>query len=70
MLKILLVSAAAIVGITGMSGVTTASAASQSVMLKKKIAANGRCNGVSYGTGQRGCGTKTGGPVGGNPSRN
>ncbi len=36
----------------------------------KKVLANGRCNGRSYGTGQRGCGSATGGPAGGNPSRN
>ncbi len=29
------------------------------------VAANGRCDGVSYGTGARRCGTATGGPVGG-----
>lgn len=34
------------------------------------VQANGRCDGVSYGTGARSCGTATGGPVGGNSSRN
>ena len=34
------------------------------------IAANGRCGGISYGTGDRSCGTETGGPAGGLPSRN
>ena len=34
------------------------------------VLANGRCNGVSYGTGQRGCGTATGGPVSGLTNRN
>ena len=34
------------------------------------VAANGRCGGISYGTGERSCGTATGGPVGGNSSRN
>lgn len=34
------------------------------------VAANGRCGGVSYGTGARSCGTATGGPVGGLDSRN
>ena len=34
------------------------------------IAANGRCGGISYGTGARTCGTMTGGPVGGLTSRN
>ncbi|WP_158809989.1 hypothetical protein [Beijerinckia sp. L45] len=29
------------------------------------VQANGRCDGVSYGTGARSCGTATGGPVGG-----
>ena len=31
---------------------------------------NGRCNGMSYGTGARSCGTATGGPVGGLSSKN
>lgn len=35
-----------------------------------RVATNGRCNGVSYGTGARSCGTRTGGPVGGLTSRN
>lgn len=34
------------------------------------IAANGRCGGMSYGTGERTCGTATGGPVGGLTDRN
>ncbi len=34
------------------------------------VAANGRCGGISYGTGARSCGTATGGPVGGISSRN
>ena len=34
------------------------------------VAANGRCGGLSYGTGARTCGTATGGPVGGINSRN
>ena len=34
------------------------------------VAANGRCGGISYGTGERSCGTASGGPVGGNSSRN
>ena len=34
------------------------------------VHANGFCNGRSHGTGDRSCGTATGGPVGGNPSRN
>ncbi len=34
------------------------------------VGANGRCGGISYGTGARSCGTATGGPVGGNGSRN
>lgn len=34
------------------------------------VAANGRCGGISYGTGARTCGTATGGPVGGINSRN
>jgi hypothetical protein len=38
--------------------------------LNNGVAANGRCDGVSYGTGERSCGTATGGPVGGNESRN
>lgn len=29
-----------------------------------------RCDGLSYGTGERSCGTATGGPVGGLSSRN
>ena len=34
------------------------------------VLVNGRCNGISYGTGARTCGTATGGPVGGINSRN
>ena len=34
------------------------------------VAANGRCRGISYGTGARTCGTATGGPVGGITGRN
>ncbi len=34
------------------------------------IAANGRCGGVSTGTGQRRCGDLSGGPSGGNSSKN
>ncbi len=34
------------------------------------VAANGRCGGMSYGTGARSCGTATGGPAGGDDSRN
>ena len=34
------------------------------------VHANGFCNGRSHGTGDRSCGTATGGPVGGNASRN
>lgn len=34
------------------------------------VAANGRCGGISYGTGARRCGTLTGGPPGGISSRN
>ena len=35
-----------------------------------RIAANGRCNGVSYGTGARRCGSATGGPAGGLSTKN
>ena len=34
------------------------------------IAANGRCDGISYGTGARRCDSATGGPSGGLSSRN
>ena len=34
------------------------------------VHANGRCHGMSYGTGASSCGTATGGPVGGLSSRN
>jgi len=34
------------------------------------VHADGRCGGISYGTGARSCGTATGGPVGGLSSRN
>ena len=34
------------------------------------VHADGRCLGMSYGTGARSCGTATGGPVGGLSSRN
>ena len=45
---------------------------SHSRLLKAKgrIHADGRCHGMSYGTGARSCGTATGGPVGGLSSRN
>ena len=36
----------------------------------RQVEANGRCEGLSYGTGARRCGTRTGGPVGGIPGRN
>ena len=39
-------------------------------MRHNHVTADGRCNGRSYGTGQRSCGTATGGTPGGNPSRN
>ena len=39
-------------------------------MRHHRVLANGHCNGRSYGTGQLSCGTATGGPAGGNPSRN
>ena len=38
--------------------------------LPHRVLANGRCNGISYGTGARRCGTATGGPSGGLSSRN
>ena len=34
------------------------------------VSANNRCNGMSYGTGARSCGTASGGPVGGIGGRN
>ncbi len=34
------------------------------------IAANGRCGGVSTGTGERRCGDASGGPSGGNDTKN
>ena len=34
------------------------------------VAANGRCGGISYGTGARRCGSGTGGPSGGLTNRN
>ena len=34
------------------------------------VNANNRCNGLSYGTGARSCGTASGGPVGGIGGRN
>ncbi len=34
------------------------------------VAANGRCGGISYGTGARRCGSETGGPSGGLTNRN
>ena len=37
---------------------------------RNNIAANGRCDGISYGTGAMSCGTETGGPVAGLSSRN
>ena len=36
----------------------------------RQVEANGRCEGLSYGTGARRCGTRTGGPVGGISGRN
>lgn len=64
---------------------TTAPAAAQADYLSENRAAarsyygrksqngvivNGRCRGMSYGTGARSCGTATGGPVGGISGRN
>ena len=37
---------------------------------KGEVSANGRCDGLSYGTGARRCGSRSGGPVGGISGRN
>ncbi len=34
------------------------------------VLANGRCDGISYGTGSRRCGSATGGPSGGGTQKN
>ena len=34
------------------------------------LTADGRCDGISYGNGERSCGTASGGPVGGSAGRN
>ena len=49
-----------------------ASAASSDYLMPRHhhVRANGRCGGISYGTGARRCGTLTGGPVGGLSNRN
>ena len=71
MTKTLLVTAALVLG-TSTFAMAAPDAMGHHMMMKKKhkVLANGRCNGVSYGTGQRSCGTATGGTPGGNPSRN
>ena len=71
MTKTLLVTAALVLG-TSTFAVAATDAMGHHMMMKKKhkVQANGRCNGVSYGTGQRSRGTATGGTPGGNPSRN
>ncbi len=72
MTKTLLVTAALVLGTSTFAMATPTSMGHHHMMMKKKhkVAANGRCNGVSYGTGQRSCGSATGGTPGGNPSRN
>ena len=80
MIKTLMISAALLAGTTSlaladMGGLQTGRSVTKHHTMKmhKKgtgIAANGRCGGVSYGTGQRGCGTATGGPVGGLAGKN
>lgn len=58
----------------GSAGVTLAHAQTTPThrVLKARghVHANGRCHGMSYGTGASSCGTATGGPVGGLSSRN
>ena len=72
MTKTLLVSAALVLGASTFSMAEPVATMSHHQMMKKrhKVTANGRCDGTSYGTGQRSCGTATGGTPGGNPSRN
>lgn len=72
MTKILLVSAALIVGASTFAVAAPMTTGHHHMMMKKKhkVTASGRCDGVSYGTGQRSCGTATGGTPGGNPSKN
>ena len=72
MTKTLLLTAALVVGGSSFA-MAAPDAMGHPMMMKHKrnrITATGRCNGVSYGTGQRSCGTATGGTPGGNPSRN
>ena len=73
MIKTLLVTAALVLGTSTFAMAASDSMGHPGMMMKHKknrVSANGRCNGVSYGTGQRSCGTATGGTPGGNPSRN
>ena len=84
MLKTLLVSAALVAGTStfALAGMQTGRSAGMDHhpmhyhgmthhhMRHNRVTANGRCNGRSYGTGQRGCGSATGGPHGGLINRN
>ena len=72
MTKTLLVTAALVLGTGPAFAMSAPSSAGHHMMMKKRhrVTASGRCNGVAYGTGQRSCGTATGGTPGGNPSRN
>jgi hypothetical protein len=71
MTKTVLVSIALILG-TSSFAASASPMHHQHLMMRKKhkVLANGRCDGISYGTGQRSCGTASGGTPGGNPSRN
>ena len=72
MRKTLFVSAALVFGACSIAVASPDAMHNHHMMMKKKhrVLANGRCDGISYGTGQRSCGTATGGTPGGNPSRN
>ena len=74
-MKTLLVAFGAATMLLAPSAMTLAHADGQAVHLTYlhphgHVWADGRCDGISYGTGARSCGTATGGPVGGLSSRN
>lgn len=70
MIKVCLLSLMLAVGLTSVASAEVASPNPRFNRLHPhqkidRVTANGRCNGISYGTGARRCGTASGGPVGG-----
>ena len=69
MLKSLLLSAA-LIGETSFVLAQTTPYSVPRAHHRHHITADGRCDGISYGNGERSCGTASGGPVGGSAGRN